>query len=96
MIINRNRNRNKNISHFKIVLKNCFHFKFSAAFFLKKNKIIFFNFVKMSLIYSVVARGSTILAEYATARGTFNQVISRILEKIPTTHDSKMSYVYDR
>jgi len=50
----------------------------------------------MPIIYSIVARGKVVLAEVSTAKGNFDQVTRRILEKIPTTADSKMSYVYDR
>jgi hypothetical protein len=50
----------------------------------------------MPIIYSIVARGNVVLAEHSTAKGNFDTVTRRILEKIPTTHDSKMSYVYDR
>jgi len=49
----------------------------------------------MPIIYSVIARGPVILAEYASSRGNFDQVAKRILEKIPNS-DSKMSYVYER
>jgi len=49
----------------------------------------------MPIIYSVVARATTVLAEYSTAKGNFDQVARRILDKIGGT-DSKMSYVYDR
>jgi len=50
----------------------------------------------MPIIYSIVSRATVVLAEYTSAKGNFDQVTRRILEKIPTTHDSKMSYVYDR
>eukprot|EP01114_Cavostelium_apophysatum_P017016 TRINITY_DN4961_c0_g1_i1.p1 TRINITY_DN4961_c0_g1~~TRINITY_DN4961_c0_g1_i1.p1 ORF type:complete len:222 (+),score=51.91 TRINITY_DN4961_c0_g1_i1:136-801(+) len=50
----------------------------------------------MPIIYSVVSRGTVVLAEYATARGNFDQVVRSILEKIPSTPNSKMSYVYER
>jgi len=50
----------------------------------------------MPIIYSTVSRGTVILAEFASARGNFDQVVRRILEKIPTTQNSKMSYVYER
>jgi vesicle-associated membrane protein 7 len=50
----------------------------------------------MPIIYSVVARGTVVLAEFSQAKGNFDQVSRRILEKIPTEHNSKMSYVYDR
>eukprot|EP00163_Fabomonas_tropica_P027286 TRINITY_DN5210_c0_g1_i5.p1 TRINITY_DN5210_c0_g1~~TRINITY_DN5210_c0_g1_i5.p1 ORF type:complete len:261 (+),score=73.83 TRINITY_DN5210_c0_g1_i5:488-1270(+) len=47
------------------------------------------------IIYSLVARGSTVLAEFTTTSGNFTTVTRRILDKIPP-EDSKMSYVYDR
>jgi len=50
----------------------------------------------MPIIYGVVSRGTIVLAECATARGNFDQVARKILEKIPTTANSKMSYVYER
>eukprot|EP01117_Protostelium_nocturnum_P006487 TRINITY_DN2338_c0_g1_i4.p1 TRINITY_DN2338_c0_g1~~TRINITY_DN2338_c0_g1_i4.p1 ORF type:complete len:222 (-),score=58.71 TRINITY_DN2338_c0_g1_i4:137-802(-) len=50
----------------------------------------------MPIIYSVVARGTVVLSEYSSAAGNFAQVAKRILEKIPSSPDSKMSYVYER
>jgi len=50
----------------------------------------------MPIIYSVVARGTVVLAEFSSARGNFDQVARKILEKIPTSANSKMSYVYER
>ena len=50
---------------------------------------------KMPIIYGLVARGSTVLAEYSSSTGNFTQITRRILEKIPQ-QDGKMSYVYDR
>jgi vesicle-associated membrane protein 7 len=50
----------------------------------------------MPIIYGVVARGSTVLAEYSTAKGNFDEVAKKILEKISSQHNSKMSYVYER
>lgn len=49
----------------------------------------------MPIIYSIVARGTTVLAEFSAAQGNFAEVTRRILEKIPA-QDSKMSYVYDK
>jgi len=49
----------------------------------------------MSIIYSIVARGSTVLAEYSNSTGNFTQITRRILDKIPQ-QDGKMSYVYDK
>jgi hypothetical protein len=49
----------------------------------------------MPIIYALVARGPTVLAEHASTTGNFAKVTQSILEKIPATN-SKMSYVYDR
>jgi len=49
----------------------------------------------MPIIYSLVTRGSNVLAEYTGTSGNFTTVTRRILEKIPP-QDAKMSYVYDR
>jgi len=49
----------------------------------------------MPIIYSLISRGSTILAEYTDAAGNFTTVTQAILEKIPASN-GKMSYVYDR
>jgi hypothetical protein len=51
----------------------------------------------MPLVYSVVARGTTILAEHSMQGTTANfaKVIQRILEKIPPT-DGRMSYVFEK
>eukprot|EP00124_Ichthyophonus_hoferi_P000188 Ihof_evm25s6 gene=Ihof_evmTU25s6 len=49
----------------------------------------------MPIIYSVVANGLTILAEYTNSTGNFPQITKIILEKLPN-YDTKMSYIYDR
>ena len=49
----------------------------------------------MPIIYSVVARGSTVLAEYSITSGNFTTIATRILGKIPQ-HNDKMSYSADR
>jgi len=51
----------------------------------------------MPLIYTLVARGTVVLAEYAvpSVSGNFQTVTRRILEKIPA-QNAKMSYMYDR
>jgi len=49
----------------------------------------------MPILYALVARGSTILAEKASTTGNFAKIAQSILEKIPSSN-SKMSYVYDR
>jgi len=50
----------------------------------------------MPILYSVISRSTVVLAEFSTARGNFDQVARRILEKIPNNANSKMSYVYER
>ncbi|EFA80046.1 synaptobrevin domain-containing protein [Heterostelium album PN500] len=49
----------------------------------------------MPLIYSLVARGSTVLAEYTNTTGNFQSITKRILELIPP-NETKMSYVYEK
>ena len=49
----------------------------------------------MPIIYSLVARGPTVLAEFTTTSGNFTTVTRRILDKIASS-DAKMSYAYDR
>ncbi len=57
--------------------------------------IIIIIIIIRAIIYSLVARGSCVLAEFTRTSGNFATVTRRILEKIPPT-ESKMSYVYDR
>lgn len=49
----------------------------------------------MSLIYSLVARNDTILAEFTDSSGNFTTVTQNILDRIPDK-DQKCTYVYDR
>eukprot|EP01088_Endostelium_zonatum_P009195 TRINITY_DN223_c0_g1_i2.p1 TRINITY_DN223_c0_g1~~TRINITY_DN223_c0_g1_i2.p1 ORF type:complete len:219 (+),score=42.56 TRINITY_DN223_c0_g1_i2:275-931(+) len=49
----------------------------------------------MPIIYSLVSRGATVLAEHATADGNFIQVSRVILDKIQD-QTGRMSYTYDR
>ena len=49
----------------------------------------------MSLIYALVARGNTILAEFTDSSGNFTTVTQSILDRIPSS-DAKCTYVYDR
>lgn len=51
--------------------------------------------VNMPIIYSVIARGTTVLTEYATTTGNFATVSKSILEKIPAAN-GKMSYAFDK
>jgi hypothetical protein len=50
----------------------------------------------MPLVYSLVARGTTVLAEYATTSGTFTEVTRRLLAKLRQQQGTRMSYVYDQ
>ncbi|XP_065058360.1 vesicle-associated membrane protein 7-like [Rhopilema esculentum] len=47
----------------------------------------------MSLLYSVIARGTTVLAKYAACSGNFQEITEHILSKIGT-EDSKMTYTH--
>lgn len=44
-----------------------------------------------AILYTVIARGSTILAKYASCAGNFSEVTEQILGKIPP-EDSKLTY----
>jgi vesicle-associated membrane protein 7 len=50
----------------------------------------------MPIIYSLVGRGTTVLAEYATTTGNFTSVTRLILDKISPDVNEKRSYVYNR
>ncbi|GAB1604513.1 vesicle-associated membrane protein 7-like [Argonauta hians] len=45
----------------------------------------------MPLFYSVIARGSTVLARYAMCKGNFSEVTDQILSRIPP-EDGKLTY----
>lgn len=45
----------------------------------------------MPILFSVVARGTIVLAKYATCAGNFTEVTEQILSKIPP-HDDKLTY----
>ncbi|KAL3130802.1 hypothetical protein ABBQ38_000139 [Trebouxia sp. C0009 RCD-2024] len=47
------------------------------------------------ILYSVVARGTVVLAEFSTVAGNANLVAHRILEKLPA-EDSRVSYTQER
>ena len=49
---------------------------------------------KMTIVYAVVARSKTVLAEFTSTSGNFPTVTRVLLSKIPKS-DTKMSYVYD-
>mmetsp|Transcript_1116 Transcript_1116/g.3337 ORF Transcript_1116/g.3337 Transcript_1116/m.3337 type:complete len:220 (+) Transcript_1116:116-775(+) len=49
----------------------------------------------MTILYALVARGNTVLAEYTFTSGNFPTITRVLLGKIPEA-DGKMSYVYDQ
>uniref|UniRef100_A0A7S3F7G4 V-SNARE coiled-coil homology domain-containing protein n=1 Tax=Haptolina ericina TaxID=156174 RepID=A0A7S3F7G4_9EUKA len=48
----------------------------------------------MTILYSLVSRGTCVLAEFTTTSGNFTTVTRSILAKLPP-QDTRMSYVYD-
>ncbi|MCL7048904.1 hypothetical protein MKW94_025701 [Papaver nudicaule] len=50
----------------------------------------------MAILYSLVARGSVVLAEFSTASTNASAIARQILEKIPGNDDSHVSYSQDR
>ncbi|XP_077984986.1 vesicle-associated membrane protein 7-like [Glandiceps talaboti] len=48
----------------------------------------------MPILFSVVARGTTILAKYASCQGNFNEVTEQILMKVPP-ENAKLTYTHD-
>ena len=49
----------------------------------------------MPILFSVVARGTTVLAKYASCAGNFTEVTEQILSKIPQGN-SKLTYSHGR
>jgi vesicle-associated membrane protein 7 len=45
----------------------------------------------MPILFTVIARGTTVLAKYAACAGNFSEVTEQILAKIPPA-DSKLTY----
>lgn len=52
--------------------------------------------IVMSIIYSLIARGTTVLVDYTESTGNFQQITSSILQKIPLDDDTKCTYVSGR
>lgn len=50
--------------------------------------------VTMSILYSVIARGTTVLAKYASCSGNFSEVTEQIIEKI-SAENHKLTYSHD-
>jgi hypothetical protein len=49
----------------------------------------------MPITYSVVARGTTILAEFSAQSGNYNALVKKVLEKIPATNN-RQTYTFER
>lgn len=49
----------------------------------------------MPILYAVVARGTAVLAKYASCAGNFTEVTEQILSKIGP-EDSKLTYSHGR
>lgn len=47
----------------------------------------------MSIIYSLIARGTTVLVDYTESSGNFQQITGSILQRIPLHDDTKCTYV---
>mmetsp|Transcript_15699 Transcript_15699/g.63222 ORF Transcript_15699/g.63222 Transcript_15699/m.63222 type:complete len:225 (+) Transcript_15699:257-931(+) len=50
----------------------------------------------MTILYALIARGKTVLAEYTFTSGNFPTITRLLLGKIQLDRDGKMSYVYDQ
>ncbi|CAK9145470.1 unnamed protein product [Ilex paraguariensis] len=50
----------------------------------------------MAILYALVARGSVVLAEFSAASTNASSIARQILEKVPGTNDSNVSYSQDR
>lgn len=48
------------------------------------------------ILYSLIARGKTVLAEFTFTSGNFPTITRLLLGKIQTDRDGKMSYIYDQ
>ncbi|KAL8162033.1 hypothetical protein V2J09_013522 [Rumex salicifolius] len=73
-----------------------FSCRFSASELAGSVYIEKYRRCKMAILYALVARGSVVLAEF-TATDTNASVVARqILEKIPGTNDTHVSYSQDR
>lgn len=48
----------------------------------------------MTILYSLVSRGTTVLTKYAACTGNFQEVTEQILKQIPP-EDAKLTYSHD-
>lgn len=51
---------------------------------------------EMAIVYAVVARGTTVLAEFSAVTGNTGAVARRILEKLPNETESRLCFSQDR
>lgn len=71
----------------KIVLLHPEYFDFWSLIL-----IVFLDYRRaMPILYSVVARGTTVLAKFASCAGNFAEVTEQILSRIPP-ENSKLTY----
>ncbi len=49
----------------------------------------------MPLLFGLVARGTTVLAKYASCAGNFMEVVEQVLAKIPP-ESNKLTYSHGR
>jgi hypothetical protein len=50
----------------------------------------------MPIFYSVVARGTVVLAEHTAKQGNVSSIVKKILETIPTQQNVKKTYVLEK
>lgn len=82
------------------IITNCF--KDLAGFFTKAAAWLGYLHLMfelqpfgMAILYSVIARGQTVLAKYASCAGNFQEVAEQILAKIPEK-DAKLTYSHGK
>jgi len=46
----------------------------------------------MTILYAVIAHGSTVLCSHQVGTGNYDMVMLNVLPNIPTTQDAKTSY----
>lgn len=59
------------------------------------NIICLFSGDRMPILFSVVSRGSTVLAKYASCAGNFTEVSEQVLAKI-SPENAKLTYSHGR
>lgn len=53
---------------------------------------IFIASYTLGIIYSVIARGTTILTHYACCHGNFSEVAQQVLKTVKSEEDNMMTY----